>query len=41
MTLARRTLLAFCIALATPLVVAGIAIIDGGPLQHLETLHRN
>jgi hypothetical protein len=42
MTLARRTLLAFVIALATALAVAGLTIIDAGSRSHsVETLHRN
>ena len=42
MTLVRRTLLAFLIALATALAVAGLVIIDTGDLpQGFEHIHRN
>jgi hypothetical protein len=42
MTLARRTFLAFVIASATALAVAGLAIIDASSRsQSVETLHRD
>jgi hypothetical protein len=42
MTLVRRTLLALCIALATALAVASLAIIDAGSRpEGFEKLSRN
>jgi hypothetical protein len=42
MTLARRTVIALCIALATALAVAGLGILaPGSERQVHERLHRN
>jgi hypothetical protein len=42
MTLARRTALALCIALATALAVAGLGILDpGGERQAHERIRRD
>ena len=42
MTLVRRALLAFCIALATALAIAGLAIIDANSRpQGFEKLHQD
>lgn len=42
MTLVRRMLLAFLIALATALAVAGLAIVDAGDQpQAFEHIHRD
>jgi hypothetical protein len=42
MTLVRRTLIAVCIALATALAVAGLAIVDAdGRAEGFERLHQD
>jgi hypothetical protein len=42
MTLVRRTLLAFFIALATALAVAGLAVIDAGSrLEGFQRFHQD